>query len=242
MLDKELKAFANRSKSQVFSERTVLRRKLMRMSQKDLANKVGVSVNTIQSYEDGCLPRGENFLTLAKTLECSLDWLAGMEEGGAQFAAKLTDNAALQNINPLGYLQSNDPLRRQYVLPPLLSHDDDELSYPEKTPISFDLAWIKENTSNQINIRLTTMRGTTMSPTLNEGDLVVIDIGRRDVFQGCIYAISYGGMIMVNRLEIRTNGVLRVISDNTVIAPPYEVSRADIAILGQVSWLWRSMK
>jgi DNA-binding XRE family transcriptional regulator len=51
-----------------FGEKVTWRRKNLQISQKELATVVGVSVNTIQSYEQGHLPRGSNFVTLAKIL------------------------------------------------------------------------------------------------------------------------------------------------------------------------------
>ncbi|MDR2827756.1 MAG: helix-turn-helix domain-containing protein [Candidatus Adiutrix intracellularis] len=51
-----------------YAQRLTNRRKRLGFSQRDLANLVNVSVNTIQSYESGCLPRGEHFLNLARSL------------------------------------------------------------------------------------------------------------------------------------------------------------------------------
>jgi len=40
-----------------------------------LANKVGVSSNTIQSYEGRALPKGGHLISLSKALKCTTDYL-----------------------------------------------------------------------------------------------------------------------------------------------------------------------
>lgn len=58
-----------------FADRLKLRRRELGYSQQQLAQKVGVSKNTIQNYESGTLPKGEHAISLSKALNASIDWL-----------------------------------------------------------------------------------------------------------------------------------------------------------------------
>ena len=44
-------------------------------SKMGLAKMTGIGRNSIHNYASGAYPRGDNAISLAKALECSLDWL-----------------------------------------------------------------------------------------------------------------------------------------------------------------------
>lgn len=58
-----------------FSDRLKICRQKLDLLQTDLADKIGVSIGTIQNYEGGQLPKSEHLLKLSKLFECSTDWL-----------------------------------------------------------------------------------------------------------------------------------------------------------------------
>lgn len=58
-----------------FGERLRLRREKLHLRKQELAAAIGVSLTTIQQYENGQLPKGEYAVRLACELHCSLDWL-----------------------------------------------------------------------------------------------------------------------------------------------------------------------
>lgn len=59
------------------------------ISQKKLADKINVTSNTIQNYEEGRLPKGNQSIALANVLNCSIDWLlTGKEHQPEQTAAE----------------------------------------------------------------------------------------------------------------------------------------------------------
>lgn len=63
------------------------------ISQKELAQKVGVSLTTIQNYEAGQFPKGEHLLSLASALSYSTDWLlTGVPQEGSS-AVSLKEGA-----------------------------------------------------------------------------------------------------------------------------------------------------
>ena len=68
-----------------------------------------------------------------------------------------------------------------------------------------------------------------------------IDLGRRRLHGGRIYAIGVGDAIMMKRLELMTDRSVRVISDNKATYPPYEIDLTELRILGQVIWYARQL-
>ena len=85
------------------------------------------------------------------------------------------------------------------------------------------------------------VQGESMSPTVMDGDLVMLDVGRRLVHGGGIYAIGLGDAISIKRLELLVGGRVRVISDNRKEYPPYEVDQAELRILGRIIWYAREL-
>lgn len=62
-------------------ERIKEQRELKRLSQKGLADKIGVSASVVSNYEKGeRSPSLESLLSLARTFQCSTDYLLGFEK------------------------------------------------------------------------------------------------------------------------------------------------------------------
>ncbi len=79
-----------------------------------------------------------------------------------------------------------------------------------------------------------------MEPTLENHDTVIVDLSRKRIDTGYMYAINIGGdMLGLKRLEIRGDKV-RIISDNKEYEP-YEVYHHEILVIGQVVWFARQL-
>ena len=221
-----------------YTQRLVGRRKHLGLSQRDLARMVNVSVNTIQSYEAGGLPRGEHFLNLARALQSSLDWLVGLGTGELSWPTAADGEPFPAAGGPAG----EKP--RSWVFPPFLetyggeAADSDPPLRPP-APVSFERKWLTALISDAAQARLLWAKGPAMQPTFYDGDLLLVHTGQRQVYQGQTYAIRLGGGLLVNRVEIRPGGVYRIVSDNREIAPAYEIAADQTTVLGQVVWSGR---
>lgn len=70
----------------VLTERLKEQRELKHLSQKDVANAVGMSASIISNYENGDrLPSLENLIILARFYKCSTDYLLGIEKSSRNF-------------------------------------------------------------------------------------------------------------------------------------------------------------
>jgi phage repressor protein C with HTH and peptisase S24 domain len=166
-------------------------------------------------------------VTLAKILRCSMDWLGGLSDA---------DERSGGPDEPPGFKAP-----RRLTVPPLLDLSD-QARHPGQAACVFEYELLAQISSDPSNVSRLTIHGPTMAPTLLDGDLVLVDQGKTAILQGSLYALSFGGdSLIVNRLETRPGGVLRILSDNSEITPPYEVAINQVQIIGQIIWQSRTL-
>lgn len=106
---------------------------------------------------------------------------------------------------------------------------------------AFRKDWLKGVTTNPRNVFLMNVKGSSMDPTIRDGDIIMIDTGRKRIYDGYIYALGIGETIAIKRLETLPGGRIRIISDNRSEFPPYEINAQDLRLLGQVIWTAREL-
>ncbi len=92
------------------------------------------------------------------------------------------------------------------------------------------------------NAELARVEGDSMFPTLQDGDMILIDRGFGDVVHGKIYVLSVEGLAVVKRVNILAIGGMTLISDNDRY-PSETVRRKDLGTLtfqGRVAWFGRA--
>ena len=90
-------------------------------------------------------------------------------------------------------------------------------------------------------MRLFEVAGDSMIPTLNDGDMILVDLSQTDVQSGRIYLLRMGEELMVKRLERRPGGIFLIKSDNTNYEPiPIKIDDTpDVQIFGRMIWSCR---
>ncbi|MBF0550490.1 MAG: S24 family peptidase [Deltaproteobacteria bacterium] len=118
----------------------------------------------------------------------------------------------------------------------------------ERERFAFRRPWMNSKISAPSKAFLMPVRGDSMYPTIQHGDVVLIDPGDTRVRdRRSIFGIRVDDMISVKRLVLLPHNVLRIISDNYDAAngqtdfPPVEVPAEDVHIFGRVAWLGRDM-
>jgi len=104
---------------------------------------------------------------------------------------------------------------------------------------AFRKDWLRSVATSTKDLVLMRVIGDSMAPTIQEHDTVMVDIGRRDIREGKVYAIRYDSTIMIKRLVFRPGEKILVISDNRTEYDPYEVATKDLHIIGQVIFFSR---
>lgn len=111
---------------------------------------------------------------------------------------------------------------------------------------AFRLDWLNEVASNKGDLWLFEVLGDSMSPTLEAGDVVLIDCGRKVPAHNRIYAFEEDNAITIKRLSKQADGTFAIISDNQALRgargplyPPRALSPS-IRIIGRMIWSART--
>ena len=107
--------------------------------------------------------------------------------------------------------------------------------------VAFRRDWIARH-GDASKMSLIRVYGDSMEPSLESGDLVLVDRGRNYVdAAGGIYAVALDNEIMIKRIQVGPEKRIRIISDNE----KYETIEADpedITINGKVVWYGRELE
>lgn len=80
-------------------------------------------------------------------------------------------------------------------------------------------------------------KGDSMEPTIRNGSLLVVDRSDQEIREG-IYVISRGEVLLVKRVQLLGNGMVRLKSDNPQYEPE-EISKSEaqsVRLVGRVIW------
>lgn len=94
-------------------------------------------------------------------------------------------------------------------------YDDAEI-----VPVKLGREFIREilKITNEKNLKIFKASGDSMSPTIEDCDMLLVDIGRCDFANGGIFLMTVNNEWYIKRLNLKFSGELEIISDN----PKYE--------------------
>jgi transcriptional regulator with XRE-family HTH domain len=191
------------------------------------------------------LERGERRLTDA--------WLKRLAVALQCHPVDLFENMAYvvrDGVAPGPYEASPTAARPEMLLVPLYADAarQNPVSMLEKSEcvaggISFDKRLLAEYTpSTFARLALIRLHGDSMSPTLEPGDLLLLDLGQKKATQDGIYALDSQGSIALKRLQLQPYGTrITLLSDNRDY-PPYELEDASqLSLIGKVIWVGKRL-
>lgn len=106
---------------------------------------------------------------------------------------------------------------------------------------AFRTEWLFNSLGSPKGKYLLSVAGDSMSPTIQNGDTVMLDTTATHIFDGNIYALRMDDTILIKRLALRPGEKVLVISDNREEYEPYEAARKDIHVLGRIVWFARTL-
>jgi phage repressor protein C with HTH and peptisase S24 domain len=224
-----------------------------KLSQKDFGAKFSATPNTIRSYETDSTPPNTDFISaICKSYNLNSEWLL-FGEGPMYKELKGINRQTQDEQQPL-YVDENG----ETIIPRWKDPDPEMFDYipMAETKLSagggsfvlsenfegyyaFRKSWLSAVAASPRKLVLMRVTGDSMSPTIQANDTVLIDIGRRDIKEGLIYAIRFESTVMIKRLAFRPGGRIMVISDNRAEFDSYEVDIKDLHVLGQVIFFSR---
>lgn len=213
-------------------------RKRFKMSQKDLAKKVGVSYVSISQWErDENNPKGENLINLVVALKSSPDHIL--------YGKKPKE--------PLNYTQIDDwddntPLNDDDIDIPLISEApvaagngfEPSANY-SGNKLRFSKSTLRKQGVDKANAVCVPVAGNSMEPSLKDGSTVGIDLSNTNIKNGDMYVINHAGELRVKILYKQPKNGLRVRSFNIDEYPDEhyteeEIGLEEIQVIGRVFW------
>ncbi len=196
------------------------------------AKAIGSHQATINAmFQRGTNPRSDLLEAISKTFTVSEKWLLTGEGPMYQDEPGFPKPQSIQHLN--GHITDNPDEEGAFVVPMLeqsvsagkgshLEDDDNIAGYVALPPAI---------TAHGAALAALPVRGDSMYPTIDNGDMVVCDGGGYDG-EG-IYVLRMDGEALVKRLAKRPGGVM-VISDNGSY-PDFEVSRdTPLDVIGRI--------
>lgn len=137
-------------------DRVRTRRKELKLTQKALASRVGVSHVAISQWEkDETVPRGENLLRLAEALGCAPAYIVDGEGQIFNFTSAPANFCSVPVISPA--------LAARWTVDYLLQHPD------------CDVEFLQSNMHLSASAFALVLQGSAMTPDFREGDCVIIE-------------------------------------------------------------------
>ncbi|HJS87375.1 MAG TPA: S24 family peptidase [Acetobacteraceae bacterium] len=203
-----------------------------------LARAMDVSPSAFRKWLKGeAEPSRERLVALADAAGVSIAWLAKGE--GPQ--------PRLRNARAEGGAQGGLDPERFLVLPKQAEQAAAAAGSVTPAPpegqasafMAFGHDWIRHSFSIEPDdLMLETAVGESMVPTIQDGDLLLIDTTDQRFREFGIYVLEYAGQRLVKRVQRKLDGSLLLISDNAIYEPeriPPERTK-EVKVLGRVVW------
>jgi phage repressor protein C with HTH and peptisase S24 domain len=193
----------------------------------DLARAVGVSDNAIYKWVSG---RGQpsmmSLVNLSKAAGVSVEWLATGR--GAPTRVRTENHAAAEAVD--GAAVARAPLRP--VSGRVAVQNQQIVDY-----LSFRPDWLQRVLNLDLrSIALVEVIGDSMSPTADEGDVVLIDVRETRFRHDGVYVLRTGNDLAVKRLQRQPDGSILIRSDNPAYES-YAVQAEETSVLGRALWV-----
>ncbi len=208
------------------SERIAEARRRAGLSQSALARALGIKAQAVQKWEAGGAPKPERIAEVADVLGVSVDYLLGKDEQKDEKShAEWVEVPQLENAGSMG--------------PGAELRPDDVFVGSVHLAAGFVRNVVRPTRPD--NLRCIHAYGNSMSPTLESGDLLLVDTGARSIDIDGIYVLRAYDRLFVKRVRQRlTDGKLEVSSDNPAHKDPDVLDGTmEIEIVGRVVWYWR---
>ena len=203
------------------------------MQQAEFADRWGVHKNSLSNYEKGLRsPSLEKIYQLLEMYpEVSPGWLLTGEDPGL----------SMQTVSATeGYV-----VFQHYEI------DTDAAGshrHIESDQIVDSIAFKEEWLDNALcvpggDLAMIKVKGDGMAPSLNDGDLVLVDLRGARIEDSAIYVLEFGGSLLVKRIQRRLDGSVVIKCDN----PHYETEifsqeqAESLKIVGRAVWAGRRL-
>lgn len=200
------------------------------MNLKEFCSYVGVSYRTIQNYlAEKSSPNAQVLELLNAKVGVSANWLIfGIEPKYVDAECESTKNGAHEDSE---FVQI-----RRHQVEASAGNGSEVASEDAAQSYAFNRKWLGKRGLKPDTLSVISVRGDSMEPDLNDGDLVLIDLANTDLSDGKIYAVQYSGNLFVKRIQYVPGDTVRLVSRNAQYAPiEIKTPEADgVRVVGRV--------
>jgi phage repressor protein C with HTH and peptisase S24 domain len=216
-------------------ERLRARIRQLGMSVADVARAAGVNRSFVYDILRGRsqVPNLEKLTGIAQVVKVDLEWL-------------LSGKGRVEGDDPITEDYQNDFVAIQYASarPSMGGGAIVEDEHGVGRDFHFRRSWIRDRLKAAPSMmRVMGVEGDSMTPTLQGGDVVLVDMNQRRPVPPGIFVLHDGMGLVAKRLEyipMSDPPRLRIISDNQQYSP-YECTAEEVNIIGRVRWYGREM-
>lgn len=208
----------------------------------ELSEKHGIPQSTIFRIQNGLTENPRQ-----STLKAISEW-SGVDVGDL-LTKDLRMLGLIPNLTRIDEWDSNTPLDEDEVEIPFFkdfsfacgSGSISEAMANETRKLRMAKSTLRNLTVEKNNAIAATASGDSMSPTIKDGDTIYVDLGRKTIKDGKIFAVCIGGLFYCKRLYNLPFGGVRVVSDNSDEFPEIQltadqIKEQDFQITG---WVWQ---
>lgn len=204
-------------------------------SQADVANAIKITQSAYSQLETGRVDSSSHLPAIAKYLGVDAYWLqTGIESNNLTTIETWDDNT------PLDADEVEIPFFKDFSFA-CGSGSIGEALESETRKLRMSKTTLRNLTIDKKNAVATRASGNSMNPTIKDGDTIHIDLGRKKIKDGKIFAICHGDLFFAKRLYNLPLGGVRIVSDNAVEFPEVQLTAQEI--IDQkfeiVGWIWQ---
>lgn len=192
---------------------------VIKMRYNELVNRLQNLINRKITQSELCKITGVSQSTMSNRQKRNSDFSADdIQEINLYFGINLYENSITDVMSKMDV----DCIDIEHIhIKPSCGTGTAVIDEPEITPVKLGAKMIENvlKISNPHNLKTFTASGDSMNPIIEDGDLLLVDIGRIDFANGGIFLITIDNDYFIKRLRKRITGELDIISEN----PKYPV-------------------
>lgn len=198
------------------------------LSQPEVAARFGIPYNTYIKYEHGSSKPGAEAIEGIARAGINVNWLL-TGDGPIHLSELLADEGSILISDLPATISSSEDEDGEHAI--YIDHYVDVRGsagpgtevFEEEVIVKarIDGRLLRERVGNGFaSIKLITVSGDSMEPTLLHGDQVMVDVSCTDFVDDAIYAIQQGGHLRIKRVKLKLDGSIIVKSDNVTHNEP----------------------
>lgn len=224
----------------------------IKMTKADFARtfKVPGGPSMISQHISGNRPISmEAAIAYAQGFGCPIEEFSPRLADEAKIVARAVDSDVAEDASTSGISVEQD---RSYTISVLNAFGSmGEGVYSNEDDLAIDLIQLKKTWVDEYikplsapkNLYFIHALGDSMTPTLNHGDIVLIDTGIKYAYVDGVYVLRAHQRLFIKRVRTRLDGAHEISSDNPNVKT-VDVLNGDheVEILGRVVWVWNGRR